>query len=300
LSSTEIAPSPALPARPVSLGAGRRLARLRYRLSRSPLIAVGALLSGLIVLLAVFAPLVAPYDPTAQIVQPLLRPGTPGYLLGSDEVGRDVLSRLIYGARVSLYVGLLSVAIALGLGATVGIVAGYAGGWLDNLLMRLMDVLFSLPTLVFAIAITAILGPNLTNAVIAIGIVYLPTFARIARGPTLAVIRLPYIEAARSMGAPVHRILLRHVLPNIAAPLMVQTTLALSTAILTEASLSFLGVGAQPPTPSWGLMLNAARQYMLLDAWIAILPGLAIALTVLGFNLLGDGLRDALDPRLNK
>jgi peptide/nickel transport system permease protein len=298
LSSTEIAPSPALPARPVSLGGERRLARLRYRLGRSPLIAVGALLSGLIVLLAVFAPLVAPYDPTAQIVQPLLRPGTPGYLLGSDEVGRDVLSRLIHGARVSLYVGVLSVVIALGLGATVGVVAGYAGGWLDNLLMRLMDVLFSLPTLVFAIAITAILGPNLTNAVIAIGIVYLPTFARIARGPTLAVIRLPYIEAARAMGATTPRIMLRHVLPNIAAPLMVQTTLALSTAILTEASLSFLGVGAQPPTPSWGLMLNAARQYMLLDAWIAILPGLAIALTVLGFNLLGDGLRDLLDPRL--
>ena len=298
MSSTEIAPSPALPARPVSLGAGRRLARLRHRIGRSPLIAVGALLSGLIVLLAVFAPLIAPYDPTAQIAQPLLRPGTPGFPLGTDEVGRDVLSRLIYGARVSLYVGLLSVVIALGLGATAGIVAGYAGGWLDNLLMRLMDVLFSLPTLVFAIAITAILGPNLTNAVIAIGIVYLPTFARIARGPTLAVIRLPYIEAARSMGAPVHRIMLRHVLPNIAAPLMVQTTLALSTAILTEASLSFLGVGAQPPTPSWGLMLNAARQYMLLDAWIAILPGLAIALTVLGFNLLGDGLRDLLDPRL--
>jgi len=297
MSSAELAPTPVAAAGSFTqerrrLRAGRRL------IGRSPLIVVGAFLSGLVVLLAIVAPLVAPYDPTAQIAQPLLRPGHAQYLLGTDEVGRDALSRLIYGARVSLFVGVLAVAIALAFGASAGVIAGYAGGWLDNLLMRLMDVLFSLPTLVLAIAITAILSPNLTNAVIAIGIVYAPTFARVARGPTLTVMRLPYIEAARALGAPGTRIMLRHVLPNIAAPLMVQVTLALSNAILTEASLSFLGVGAQPPTPSWGLMLNAARQYMLLDAWIAILPGLAIALTVLGFNLLGDGLRDLLDPRL--
>ena len=164
--------------------------------------------------------------------------------------------------------------------------------------MRVMDVLFSLPALVLAIAITAILGPSLTNVMLAIGIVYAPTFARIARGPTLAVVRLPYIEAARAIGASTPAIMLRHVVPNVSAPLLVQTTVSLSTAILTEAALSFLGLGTQPPTPSWGLMLSDARQYMLIDPWIAVLPGCAIAVTVLGFNLLGDGLRDLLDPRI--
>ena len=298
MSDIGLASEPVAAARPLGLGGARGLRGVRRRLARSPLIGVGAVLSTLVVLAALLAPLIAPYDAANQIATPLLRPGQEGYLLGTDEIGRDVFSRLIYGARVSLYVGLLAVAIASAVGATAGVVAGFAGGWLDNLVMRLMDVLFSLPTLVLAIAITAILSPNLTNAVIAIGIVYAPSFARIARGPTLTVMRLPYVEAARALGAGNARLVLRHVLPNIAAPLMVQVTLSLSTAILTEASLSFLGLGAQPPTPSWGLMLNAARQYMLLDAWIAILPGLAIALTILGFNLLGDGLRDLLDPRL--
>jgi peptide/nickel transport system permease protein len=266
-------------------------------LQRSPVAVIGAGLILATVLLAAAAGVIAPHNPVAQIAQPLLPPGTT-YVAGTDELGRDELSRLIYGARVSLYVGVLSVSIALALGASSGVIAGFYGGWLDNALMRAMDVLFSLPAIVLAIAITGILGPSLTNAMIAIGIVYAPTFARIARGPTLTVVNLAYIEAARAVGVPNPRIMLRHVLPNVSAPLVVQTTVSLSTAILTEAALSFLGLGTQPPTASWGLMLSAARQYMLIDPWIALLPGMAIALTVLGFNLLGDGLRDLLDPRL--
>ena len=268
-----------------------------HLLRRSPVAVIGAGLILAAALFAVSAGVIAPHNPVAQIAQPLLPPGR-AYLAGTDELGRDEMSRLIYGARVSLYVGVLSVSIALALGASSGVVAGFYGGWLDNALMRAMDVLFSLPAIVLAIAITSILGPSLTNAMIAIGIVYAPTFARIARGPTLTVVNLAYIEAARAVGAPNPQIMLRHVLPNVSAPLLVQTTVSLSTAILTEAALSFLGLGTQPPTASWGLMLSTARQYMLIDPWIALLPGMAIALTVLGFNLLGDGLRDLLDPRL--
>jgi peptide/nickel transport system permease protein len=199
---------------------------------------------------------------------------------------------------VSLYVGGLAVLIALGLGATAGVIAGFFGGWVDDIIMRIMDIVLSLPALVLAIAITSVLGPTLTNAMLAIGLVYAPTFARVARGPTLTVVQVPFIEAARSIGASNWRIIARHVLPNVMAPILVQMTVSFSTAILTEAALSFLGLGTQPPTASWGLMLSAARQYMLIDPWIAVLPGFAIALTVLGFNLLGDGLRDLLDPRM--
>jgi len=258
---------------------------------------IGVVTVACIVAVALAAPVLAPHGPVAQLAKPLLRPGG-AFMAGTDELGRDELSRLVYGARVSLYVGVLAVAVALGLGGTSGLLAGFYGGWLDNVTMRAMDVLFALPALVLAIAITAVLGPKLTNVMLAIGIVYAPTFARIARGPTLAVVRLPYIEAARALGASTPTIVLRHVVPNVSAPLLVQTTVSLSTAILTEAALSFLGLGTQPPTPSWGLMLSDARQYMLIDPWIAVLPGCAIAVTVLGFNLLGDGLRDLLDPRI--
>ncbi|HLJ59342.1 MAG TPA: ABC transporter permease [bacterium] len=266
-------------------------------LRRTPAAMIGATLVACVVVIAVTAPLLASHNPVAQIAKPLLAPGA-AFLAGTDELGRDELSRLIFGARVSLYVGVLSVAIALGIGGLSGLLAGFYGGWLDNVTMRAMDVLFALPALVLAIAITAVLGPSLTNVMLAIGIVYAPTFARVARGPTLAVAQLPYIEAARAIGASNPAILLRHVVPNISAPLLVQTTVSLSTAILTEAALSFLGLGTQPPIPSWGLMLSDARQYMLIDPWIAVLPGCAIAVTVLGFNLLGDGFRDVLDPRL--
>jgi peptide/nickel transport system permease protein len=276
------------------VGGGARFLRA---LRRTPPAVIGVVMVGCVAFVALAAPVLAPHDPVAQIAKPLLAPGH-GFVGGTDELGRDELSRIIYGSRVSLYVGILSVAIALALGGTSGVLAGFYGGWMDNVLMRVMDVLFSLPALVLAIAITAVLGPRLTNVMLAIGIVYAPTFARIARGPTLTVVRLPYIEAARAIGASTPAIVGRHVVPNVSAPLLVQTTVSLSTAILTEAALSFLGLGTQPPTPSWGLMLSDARQYMLIDPWIAVLPGCAIAVTVLGFNLLGDGLRDLLDPRI--
>ena len=288
-----------LPTSVLASGTLRRPAARRWlrALRRTPVALIGAVTIAFIVAIALLAPLLAPALPSAQIATPLLPPGK-AFLAGTDQLGRDELSRLIFGARVSLYVGVLAVAVALALGGTTGLVAGFYGGWLDNAAMRVMDVLFSLPALVLAIAITAVLGPSLTNVMLAIGIVYAPTFARIARGPTLAVVRLPYIEAARAIGASTPAIVVRHVVPNISAPLLVQTTVSLSTAILTEAALSFLGLGTQPPTPSWGLMLSDARQYMLIDPWIAVLPGCAIAVTVLGFNLLGDGLRDLLDPRI--
>jgi peptide/nickel transport system permease protein len=290
--------APAVTALPHGLDPARA-ARARFvrALTRTPVALIGAALVGIVVAVALAAPVLAPYDPVAQIAKPLLPPGSP-YLLGTDEFGRDELSRLIWGARVSLYVGGLAVLIALGLGATAGVVAGFFGGWADDIIMRIMDVVLSLPALVLAIAITSVLGPTLTNAMLAIGLVYAPTFARVARGPTLTVAQVPFIEAARSIGASSWRIIARHVIPNVAAPILVQATVSFSTAILTEAALSFLGLGTQPPTASWGLMLSAARQYMLIHPWIAVLPGSAIAVTVLGFNLLGDGLRDLLDPRL--
>jgi len=271
--------------------------RMLRSIRRTPVACIGAVTVGIVVLVALAAPMLAPHDPVAQIAKPLLPPGT-DYVVGTDEFGRDELSRLIAGARVSLYVGGLAVLIALGLGGTTGVIAGFYGGWVDDVTMRCMDILLSLPALVLAIAITSILGPSLTNVMLAIGIVYAPTFARVARGPTLAVVQVPYIEAARSVGASNLAIVLRHILPNISAPILVQTTVSLSTAILTEAALSFLGLGTQPPTASWGLMLSAARQYMLIDPWVAVLPGCAIAVTVFGFNLLGDGLRDLLDPQM--
>lgn len=271
--------------------------RWRRAAARTPVVVLGAGLVGAVVLVALLAPFLAPHDPVAQIAPPLLPPGR-DFPAGTDEFGRDELSRLLHGARVSLYVGLLAVLLALGVGGTAGLLAGFHGGWVDDVVMRVMDVLLSLPALVLAIAITTVLGTGLTHVMLAIGIVYSPTFARVARGPTLAVVQRPYLEAARALGARTAALVLRHVLPNVAAPLVVQTTVSLSTAILTEAALSFLGLGTQPPTASWGLMLSASRQYMLLHPWLAILPGGAIAVTVLGFNLLGDGLRDVLDPQM--
>jgi peptide/nickel transport system permease protein len=280
--------------RTVADSPGRRV-RLLRALGRTPAAIIGGILVAAVVLVALAAPVLAPYDPVSQIAKPLLPPGAE-YLAGTDEFGRDELSRLIHGARVSLYVGALAVLLALALGGTSGVVAGFRGGVVDDATMRVMDVLLSLPPFVMAIAVTAVLGPSMTNVMVAIGLVYSPTFARVARGPTLAVVQRPFIEAARALGAPAWRIVLRHVLPNVTAPILVQATVSLSQAILLEAALSFLGLGTQPPIPSWGLMLSNARQYMLIDPWIAVLPGFAIALTVLGFNLLGDGLRDLLDP----
>jgi peptide/nickel transport system permease protein len=264
---------------------------------RNPIGALGGVIVAIVILLALLAGVLAPYDPVSQLAQPLQPPGG-AYPLGTDDFGRDVLSRVIHGARVSLYVGIVSVSIALISGSILGLLAGYYGGWVDSLIMRLMDILFGLPAIVLAIAITSVLGPSLNSVLIAIGIVYAPQFSRVARAPTLSLRERDFVTAARAVGAGDLWLICRHIVPNMTAPIVVQATVAFSTAILTEATLSYLGLGTQPPTPSWGTMLNAGKQVLLLAPWNSIFPGLAIALTVLGFNLLGDGLRDALDPRM--
>ena len=272
-------------------------AELSARIIRNPVGVVGMALVLLFIFLAVAASILAPFDPTSQPAKRLLAPDSQ-YLLGTDEFGRDIFSRILYGAQVSLQVGIISVSIALVVGGTLGVVSGYYLGTLDNLMMRLVDIMFAFPTVILVVAIASVLGPSTKSAMIAIGIVYAPAFVRIARGPTLAVMQQQYVEGAQAVGAKAWRIMFLYVLPNIAAPLIVQTTLSFSTAILVEAALSFLGLGTQPPNPSWGTMLGEGRRYMEIAPWVAIYPGLAIALTVLGLNLLGDALRDALDPRL--
>ncbi len=268
------------------------------RVLRQRSFVLGAILIGLMALCAVFAPLIAPHDPVEQNFDSTLQAPTAHFLLGTDMFGRDQLSRIIYGARISFMVGFISVGIALIAGGLLGLIAAYSRGWLDNLIMRVMDVLLAFPFLLLAIAIMASFGTNLANAMIAIGIVYTPSFARVTRAATLSVMEQGFVEATQALGSSPARLMLRHVLPNITGPLIVQTTLSLAFAILAEAALSFLGLGTQPPTPSWGLMLNEGRGFFNTAPWLAIFPGVAITLAVLGFNLLGDGLRDALDPRL--
>ncbi len=270
-----------------------QLARVR----RNTIGIIGAAIILATVLVAFFGPLAWQADYASQASRRLLAPSAV-HPLGTDQLGRDEMSRIIHGAQVSLQVGMISVVIALVTGTMIGIVAGFYGGTVDAVLMRTVDVMFAFPGLVLAIVIAGLLGPSRTNAMIAIGIVYAPAFARVVRGSALGVLSLPYVEAARSLGISDIRIILRHLLPNIMAPLIVLTTVYLSTAILTEAALSFLGLGTQPPEPSWGSMLNASRSYMERAPWLAIAPGLAIMVVVLGFNFLGDGLRDVLDPQL--
>jgi peptide/nickel transport system permease protein len=269
------------------------------RLARQPTALLGIVLVGTFLGLALTAPLVSPFDPTAQPARRLLPPGG-RYLLGTDEFGRDVFSRIVHGARISLQVGIVSVGIALAVGGVLGLVSGYCLGIVDALTGRLVDVMFAFPSIILIIALSGVLGASLTTAMVAIGVVYSPIFARIVRAPTLVVVQPPYVEGARALGASVARVVSRHVVPNIAAPIIVQTTLSFSTAILSEATLSFLGLGTQPPDPSWGTMLSAGRRFMELAPWVTVYPGLAIALTVLGLNLVGDALRDALDPRLRQ
>jgi len=266
---------------------------------RHPIGALGAVIVVFVILMAIFAPLVATHDPAAQEAKRLLPPSA-DHFMGTDELGRDVFSRVVFAARTSLYVGMLSVSLAIALGVTAGLLAGYIGGRFDSVMVGFMDILFAFPTLVLAIVITGLLGPSLTNAMLAIGMVYSPTFARVARGAVLSVKNEAYIEAAHVVGGKQRHILLRHVLPNILAPLIVLATLSLSLAILAEAGLSFLGLGTQPPDAAWGLMLSQGRKFMELSPGLAIFPGLAIMITVLAFNFLGDGLRDALDPRLRE
>lgn len=250
-----------------------------------------------LVLVALLAPVVAPYEINEIDVANRLSPPSGDHWFGTDELGRDVFGRVIIAARISLQVGFVSVGIALSLGVPIGLLAGYYGGWVDSILMRIMDILFSIPAIVLAIAILAALGPDLVNAMIAIGIVYTPIFARITRGSVLTLRDAVFVRAARSVGASDFRILGAHILPNVIAPVIVQTSLSLAFAILAEAALSFLGLGVQPPDPAWGRMLSEGRGFFQQAPWMAIFPGLAIFVTVFAFNAFGDGLRDALDPQ---
>lgn len=270
---------------------------LTRKLLADPRSAAGVVIVGLALAMALAAPLIATHDPNVPDFIATLAPPSPEHLFGTDDLGRDTFSRIVYGARASILVGALSVVAAFALGTIAGLFAGFFGGWIDGLTMRIMDVIFAFPSILLALAITAVLGPSLTNAVLAIAVVNLPVFARIARAQTLVVGRLDYVEASRSIGAGTLRILFLTILPNILTPVIVQGSLLFASAIITESYLSFLGLGVQPPTPTWGNMLRNAIGFLELSPWLATFPGMAIFLIVLGFNLLGDGLRDKLDPR---
>jgi peptide/nickel transport system permease protein len=250
------------------------------------------------VLLAILAPLIAPYGPDQQLLTDRLKPPSAAHWFGTDDLGRDVLSRVIYGAQISLRVGVLAVVIALVTGSALGLVAGYAGGWLDGLFMRGMDIVLAFPSTLMAIGIVAMRGPGLEMALVAIGIVNIPTYARLSRSMALTLREREFVLAARCLGAGGGRQITRHILPNALSPLIVQATLGIATAIIEAAGLGFLGLGAQPPTPEWGLMLTNGRAFLLNAPWAMIFPGVAILLTTLAFNLVGDGVRDALDPSL--
>jgi len=274
-----------------------RARRMWHRLWRRKGAAVGLVVVAFFVAVAVLAPLISPFDPAKADWLQVRKAPSGLHWLGTDEIGRDLLARMIWGARASLLAGVVSVAIAVLVGVPAGLVSGYCRGWIDHVLQRITDALLACPFLILAVALAAFLGPNLTNAMIAIGISTVPIFVRLTRGQVMAVVVEDYVEAARAVGNPHWRIALRHVLPNVVPPLLVQVTLSIAAAILAEASLSFLGLGQQPPSPSWGSMLNAAKNFLAQAPWMAVWPGVAICLVVLGFNLLGDGLRDALDPR---
>ena len=267
------------------------------RFVHRPVAVAGLVVIMLFIAVAIFAPLIAPYDPIATSWTMIRKAPSLAHWMGTDENGRDVLARVIFGARASLLAGVVSVLIAAGIGVPAGLLAGFAGGWIDSLLSRIVDAMLACPFLILAIALAAFLGPDLTNAMIAIGVSTAPRFMRVARAATLDASSNDYVEAARAIGNPAWRVAVRHVLPNIVPPVMVQGTLAIAAAIIAEASLSFLGLGQQPPDPSWGSMLNSAQRFLSQAPWLAVFPGLAIFLCVLSFNLVGDGLRDALDPR---
>jgi peptide/nickel transport system permease protein len=267
---------------------------------RHGVITVGAVLVGLMLITALFAPLIAPYSPYDLDVAKMLQAPSTTHLLGTDEVGRDVLSRTIHAARISVQVALIAVGVGLIGGTLIGLIAAYFGGLVDLVLMRLMELLFCFPAILLAVVLMASLGTSILNAMIAIGIIFIPGFARLARASTMDVLRQQYVEAARTIGMSDARIMFREVLPNILAPSLVEAAVAFAYAILLESALSFLGLGAQPPEPSWGNMINTGRGFMAQAPWLGIVPGMALFLCVLGFNLLGDGLRDYLDPHMKE
>ena len=271
------------------------------RLLKHPIGRIGAIIVAILVIMAIFGPLLSPYDPNAIDFEIRFLAPTWSHPFGTDDFGRDTFSRVMYGARISLLVGVIAVSIAGTLGTFLGLIAGYTTRrWLDEIIMRAMDILFAFPAILLAIAILAALGKGIANAMIAIGLVYTPIFARIARGAVLSVRSEEYVTAARALGTRNGVILLRHILPNSLAPLIVETSLSLAFAILAEAALSFFGLGTQPPDPSWGRMLSEGRAYFQQSIWMALFPGLAIMFSVMGFNFLGDGLRDALDPKMKQ
>ena len=260
---------------------------------------IGLALVAIFMVMAVIAPLTIAEELTTQInVRARLKPPSLDHLFGTDQLGRELIWRVLLGAHTSLVIAVAAVALSILIGLPVGMLAGYFGGWADTALMRIVDTLLAFPVLLLALAISAVLGPSLINTILAIGVAFSPYLARIVRGETLRVAALPFVEAARSQGASHWRIIRLHVLPNIMAPVIVQATISVAFAILAEAALSFLGLGTQPPTPSWGLMIQASRDYLDVAAWTALVPGIAIALTVLGLNMLGDVLRDVLDPTI--
>jgi peptide/nickel transport system permease protein len=292
-STAELAESGALPAPP--LAPRRRLVDWR-RLS--PRLWIGLVVIGLMVFLALTADFLTPYDPNYQDYAMFRQAPSLDHPFGTDQVGRDVYSRVIYGTRISLLVGVIAVGIGMTAGVMTGLVSGLYGGWIDEIIMRVMDAIYAFPALVLALAITAALGTGIVNIMIAIGVVYMPSYARLVRGQVLSVREREFVIAARLLGSGPLRLMLCHIWPNVTAPIIVQASLNVSTAILTEASLSFLGLGVRPPTPSWGSSLQSGYQYLSSAPWLSIYPGIAIFVAVLAFNLFGDGLRQLLDPRL--
>ncbi|MFC0337015.1 dipeptide transport system permease protein [Kushneria avicenniae] len=275
-----------------------------FRRNRAAL--VGMVIIALIVVIACLADVVAPYSPVAQFRDSVLTPpfwqdgGSLRFVLGTDDLGRDILSRLIHGARLSMTIGVIVVSLSLGIGVLLGLLAGFLRGWIDTVIMRLMDIMLSIPSLLLAVVVVAVLGPGLFNAMLAIAVVYLPHYVRLTRSSVITEREREYVMASRLAGAGMFRLMFITILPNCLAPLIVQATLSFSNAVLDAAALGFLGLGAQPPTPEWGSMLADARQYVLQAWWVVTFPGLAVLITVLAFNIMGDGLRDALDPRLKR
>lgn len=258
---------------------------------------VGLVILCVMIIMALFAPLIAPYDPAIQSMDTLLKPPTWKHIMGTDDLGRDVFSRVVFGSRISLSIGLISVALALGFGASIGLISGYRGGRLDWGIMRLVDIVLALPGILLALVVIAILGPGISNVMIALGIATVPIFIRVVRGSTLAAREQVYVESALAVGTTDPVVLVKYILPNVAGPLLVLSTLSVADALLVASGLSFLGLGAQPPSPEWGAMLAAGRLHIREAWWVTVFPGVAIALTVLAINLVGDGLRDALDPK---
>jgi ABC-type dipeptide/oligopeptide/nickel transport system permease subunit len=274
------------------------MADVLRRLRRNPSAVAGVLLVGALVLAGLLAPLLTPYDPTRQELLQVLKPPSLEHPFGTDHLGRDVLARILYGARLTLFMGVFAVGVGMIVGVPLGVISGYYRGWVDMAIQRVMDLMLSFTTFLLALALVSLLGVGLTNVIVAVGISTIPRFARLVRASVLTIREISYVEASQAMGARDGRILSRHVLPNAFAPVIIQATLSMGSTILTAAGLGFLGLGVQPPTPEWGAMLGEGRNYIFTSPSVTTFPGLAIFVAVLGFNLLGDGLRDALDPQL--